>query len=169
MNNKKLKFIWMVCFVMLAIGCNEQTEEAVTFGNEDLNSYVSHFEALFGVEAHVEIKFRELSNGSSGRCIRAANRKVIEINPNTWAQYSEEARQALVIHELGHCVLGLRHTDDPNEPHIMNSFIGLNVKAFTENLEEEISYMLGPDHPRLSSCGGNPFCTCGSYTNLANN
>lgn len=113
--------------------------------------YVENFKDLFKIDnISSEIVLKILSSGRPGRCLRGESLRVIQINPETWAEYDEPTREALIIHELGHCELGLAHTE-PNIPHIMSDFIGLNVKAYVESLEQELVFMMGPDHPRLRS------------------
>lgn len=142
------KTFYLALLLTLISSCSHVSQE-----NEeksyptDFSPYIKNFEALFDVETRSFIKFSPLKTGAPGRCLFEP--KIIHINENMWKDFSEETREALIIHELGHCELGLLHTDD-QESHIMNSFIGHNVAAYTQSLEAEITYMLSSDHPRFS-------------------
>ncbi len=113
---------------------------------KDFSPYVENFEDLFNMTTQTKVVFSDLSDGLPARCLYEAH--LIEINENLWASYSETTREALIIHELGHCELGLLHNDS-DESHIMSSFIGHNVVAYTKNLEQEILFMQSEDHPRF--------------------
>lgn len=135
----------LLCFAL--IGCKHVSQEIEPLSYPtDFSSYVENFEELFELNVEANVHFGSLKEGAPARCLYEL--KQIQINEELWAVYSEPAREALIIHELGHCELGLHHTND-GESHIMSSFIGHNAKAYTENLEEEILYMLSEEHPRF--------------------
>ncbi|MGH1468019.1 MAG: hypothetical protein ACRBBP_03940 [Bdellovibrionales bacterium] len=115
---------------------------------KDFTPYIENFENLFNIQTDSNIQFSSLSAGAPGRCLFEA--KQIHINEDLWKDFSEATREALIIHELGHCELGLLHSE-VQESHIMNSFIGHNVSAYTNNLDAEIEYMLSEEHPRINS------------------
>lgn len=50
------------------------------------------------------------SSGEDGVCIQGTNQTpVIQINATFWANASDQGKEALVFHELGHCILQRSH------------------------------------------------------------
>jgi len=39
----------------------------------------------------------------------------IRINPKMWNKYSDKAKKALLLHELAHCLYGIKHTEKLGE------------------------------------------------------
>jgi hypothetical protein len=56
----------------------------------------------------------------------------IQINPNIWPKLSEDERELLIFHELGHCVLNRDHVTSGS---IMTPY-ALPVSYYVENREE---------------------------------
>lgn len=46
-----------------------------------------------------------------GRCTHG-DLAIVEISRNAWNRFSDESREQLIFHELGHCLLGRHHTSD---------------------------------------------------------
>lgn len=54
-----------------------------------------------------------IGQGNSGLCtIYSDGLKVVEIDPTYWSSHNETTRQALMYHELGHCVLLRDHVSE---------------------------------------------------------
>jgi len=65
----------------------------------------------FPAEVTVSIQFVDkIDNGATASCIHAEG--AIVVSRLHWDHYSEVGKKALLWHELGHCVLDMRHTDD---------------------------------------------------------
>lgn len=58
---------------------------------------------------NVDIYFARLESDIAGYCIPTFG---ILINENGWHSYEEYERKELIFHELGHCALGLQHTEN---------------------------------------------------------
>jgi len=56
----------------------------------------------------VDIYFARLESEIAGYCVPTFG---ILINENGWNSYGEYERKELIFHELGHCGLGLGHTE----------------------------------------------------------
>lgn len=85
--------------------------------------YVTSFQtdsiANLGVKqnlSNLTIKFENLDVGLSGQCIVSPDKKtkVIKIDPSWWNAQADNylPKQALLYHELGHCVLNRGHKND---------------------------------------------------------
>jgi len=61
---------------------------------------------------HILIRFASLEYPTLGRCIRPHDDslRTIEIDSASWAAMSHARREALIMHELGHCDLDKGHT-----------------------------------------------------------
>ncbi len=141
------KLIPLFLLTLLLNACEHVAQDdPVNIYPTNFKPYIQIFEKLFNIEVTSNIEFSPLSKGVPARCLLET--KQIHINEDLWKDFSEKTREALIIHELGHCELGLLHSTK-EESHIMSSFIGHNVHAYTTNLDAEILYMLSKDHPRI--------------------
>lgn len=102
------------------------------------------FDKEFGVSSDSRIFFdkeswKDLSTSGSGvqaTCFVQGN--VITIDHRFWVQSDARVKEALLFHELGHCMLGLGHDAFPS---IMNNFIGHTVNHYAYWYEDSIDYM----------------------------
>lgn len=93
-------------------GCGyKQTSE--TYIDPAFSSYIKTFNDKGGPHVAFSIVFATLNvTNELGVCIRYAPndpKNTIEIDKIYWAVLSELSREQLILHELGHCVLGLNH------------------------------------------------------------
>ncbi len=142
---KFILFFFPILILLNACKYAAQDDSVGTYPT-NFTPYIQNFEELFNMKVTSNIQFSPLLKGNPGRCLFEA--KQIHINEKLWKDFSEETREALIIHELGHCELGLLDSDKEGS-HIMSSFIGHNVLAYTTDLEAEIQYMLSTDHPKI--------------------
>jgi hypothetical protein len=70
----------------------------------------------------VSIEFRPQPHASWGRCLKG--RGAVEIDPTIWARLIESAKEALVFHELGHCLLNRPHWNQLAPPAQPGAAIG---------------------------------------------
>lgn len=125
--------------VILLLGCEhvEQGDPPKVFTTEDVDIAVIRFNEDFGVFVDSTLEFDEGEyNGFPGKCIVQANH--IVVNKEWWINVQPETRQALIFHELGHCLLGLGHDDVRG---IMSDFIGHNANSYAYEYEEGVEYM----------------------------
>jgi hypothetical protein len=57
----------------------------------------------------VPIGFHKLKRPMVGVCHYDSESRSVEVDPSYWDGISEFQREALIFHELGHCVLNLEH------------------------------------------------------------
>ena len=124
-----------IFFIIIFFACKQPAEPTVYQVDKNLEIYLDKFleEAkIRGVNITTEnliLKFGTTTEQICGRCVKAKNdgQRTVTIidNLNCWQQAPYENREALVFHELAHCLLGRIHRDDflPNgiEASIMNS------------------------------------------------
>lgn len=83
-----------------------------------ISSYGAQFERDFGVSTagvKYDIVFEGLNNHAT--CYYMADE--IIVNANHWVRLTKHEQKELVYHELGHCVLNLRHAKSALKPAIM--------------------------------------------------
>ena len=84
----------------------------------EIEPYYERWQQRFGGDVwDIPANFAKLSDGRAGTChvIRRNGRVIhreIRLDLRTWDNFSELRREALVWHELGHCLLGRGHLDD---------------------------------------------------------
>lgn len=80
--------------------------------HSDFNSYIAEFEIISKKKVNVPIIYGELDLSYAGVCTMWSDGyREIKINRVYWLFYSDAQKEILVFHELGHCVLGLKHND----------------------------------------------------------
>jgi len=119
----------------ISCGPNNYTEESMLSetqsikSSDELNYYVDKFKE-YSVKRgrHIDMSgivigftsktltSNAYSQGTIGRCYTAS--KVIVINKDKWSELSNIEKESVVIHELGHCAMGLKH----NEGHDVNQW-----------------------------------------------
>lgn len=100
----------MIALMLLLSACGTK-EKAII--DPAFNSYVQDFEAKVGVPVSgVDIMFKPTEYPAIGVCYQySSGKNKIEVDPTRWASMDEYGREQLMYHELGHCVLGMRHND----------------------------------------------------------
>lgn len=88
---------------------------------EEVQPYVDRVEqlyTLYGLEKQAEeinsltIEFRDLPKGYVGFCFPFRGK--LDIDEPFWLSASDAEKEELIIHEIGHCILGLEHSDVPS-------------------------------------------------------
>lgn len=98
---------WFIPAVVLISSCSSPQPKA-----RELLPYIRTFERVTGMSAWgVKVSFGELPPGVVGLCHYEDSERSIEISTKYWPKLSEYSREALLLHELGHCVLNLEHSD----------------------------------------------------------
>jgi hypothetical protein len=143
-------------FLLIAtLSCQKQTLEPTVYQiDKDLQPYVTSF-AEEAKKRGIEIKYENLimvfdssSENLCGKCTKqpSEGQRTIKIKKDflCWKGVPNQNKEALVFHELGHCLLGRIHRDDllPNkaDASLMNSN----------------SY--GPYQPCIYAIGGDESC-----------
>ena len=118
-----MKKLILFIFLIFTISCQEQLLEPTIYQiDKDLQPYV----ATFAEEARkrgIEIKYENLimvfdssSEILCGKCSKQPpeGQRTIKIKKDffCWKGVPNQNREAIVFHELGHCLLGRNHRDD---------------------------------------------------------
>jgi Zn-dependent protease with chaperone function len=113
-----------LCFVLAAVmsGCGAAAPETHTpvLQVNGFDEYVARFEQAATEHEHpvqvqdLIIRFGQVDeageSGGRGVCqVASGETPVITVSAEAWATSTEEEREELIFHELGHCVLGLAH------------------------------------------------------------
>lgn len=120
---QKLKYIMIVLITNLClIGCNKDYYQVI---EGELQVHFSNFEneaATYGVD--IDISAIDISAyiqnietlGTLGQCksYSDGSQQVI-VDEQYWNRISDEEREYLVFHELGHCILKREHNDSKDE------------------------------------------------------
>lgn len=107
--------------LLVASGCGSAPSQAPTLQiDPSLTSYVSRFEQASVQYGHptqvtnLVMGFGDVNDpgeiGARGDCeIVTGQTPTVTISADAWAASTDAEREELVFHELGHCVLGLKH------------------------------------------------------------
>jgi len=103
-----------------------------------LAPYVVGIEVLLGVEVDFGIHLSETRKGNVGECHEdERGQKEIRISPGYFNNATNEQREMVIAHELGHCLLGKKHE---NEYKTFDSFSGTYpvsiMNSFAFNLDQ---------------------------------
>ena len=107
-----MKYIYIV---FLLVGCAEHYEIDHRITPSDFKEFIELFESITNTYVNVRVVFGELGDKIYGKCYYYSfgdPYNYIEINKNHWDLYSYETREQLILHELGHCVMGLAHNEN---------------------------------------------------------
>lgn len=96
---------------LMAAGCGSGRPDDTAVVMPDFTVYVSMFEADVGVSAAgVDIIFEPKTLPTVAECrVLQDGKKTIHVDPEYWAESDDASRQWVIYHELGHCVLRLKH------------------------------------------------------------
>lgn len=103
--------------LLLLVGCGRPPtpEEVAEFDPyfQRFEAYSVQFGRATGGDTDVRIVFGELAPGVAGLCQQTTfqSPKVV-VNRAVWNARSVASREALIFHELGHCLLGRDHRDE---------------------------------------------------------
>lgn len=111
----------------------EAVERAVQKFSQEFNVFVDST-VYFDDSSYEDLSTS--GTGTLGKCIVQTNHIIID--KRFWDDAPSSVREALLFHELGHCMLGLGHD---NVRGIMSSFIGHNANSFAYEFQEGIEYM----------------------------
>jgi hypothetical protein len=158
-----MKLIVLITLLGTIVSCGQQVKVNKRFSlpktdevfSTYLETYSDNYAQTYGQAPslhNIHIVFAEFSKEDSqyaGICYTIENQvaRLIEINPEHWAKYSEAKRESLIFHELGHCHLNLKHvnehrtyfdqTDDSRVSNIMYPYINSNWGISHEVVDEE--------------------------------
>lgn len=109
------KFFILIVTVLAVSGC-AKGKDPRTFKsvNPAFKAQVDLFETLYGHRiGDIGIGFQRQDLPTIGVCrVWDTGDKEILIDPVYWQSSDDTERAALILHELGHCALGRRHTEE---------------------------------------------------------
>ena len=159
----KFKILPMLSFVLI-VGCGKSLQDMIDMGkkpysksktNEVFRPYIDSFTNEFNVAVRVPVVLKKLEANKAGVCfVWSDGYREIQINSLHWEFFTEEQKEQLIYHELGHCVFNLGHDDSlmpnnrscPNS--IMRSFMFSQVEALNCYVPERLHYMENLDARR---------------------
>lgn len=121
-----MKFLIVFMFLFSCCGKSPKSSERKLLDDIDgvFWGHVKAFEKLIESKGHkrdtpLTIKFGRVNGGKAAVCIvkeykHFRSRARLTIIVERWAWDDIRVREPLMFHELGHCVLGLGHSDDKN-------------------------------------------------------
>lgn len=127
--------------LFLLTGCMngvDQSDPIPELDTASLARAISRFELTFKVRVSTTITFNKLPyKGTVASCLLQTNH--ISINQELWEDVAPKTRESIVFHELGHCMLGLGHSQERT---IMSSFLGFAAISYVHHFEESIAHMV---------------------------
>lgn len=111
---QKLVYSFCLPLLLLASACGKSEKNVGEF-----SAYVDKFETYsrqYGNPITVTdlvIKFGTLDSSKLGVCTLGEGAPTITISSTQWASLSEDTKELLLLHEMGHCLLNRSH--DNNE------------------------------------------------------
>jgi hypothetical protein len=79
--------------------------------NPEFTQYTATFTQLTHFATPLDIDFGLTTPTLDGLCTIEDGKRSISINEPHWLKMNPGAKEQLMLHELGHCVLGLKHDD----------------------------------------------------------
>lgn len=110
-----MKYLTYLIVLITSTSCTSHTFTPYTsyYVDSAFVSYASCFAANIGESLPNELSIHFDPSVTTGRCTKSSiSRRTILINEFEWADMSSLQREFLIYHELGHCVLELKHDDD---------------------------------------------------------
>ncbi|NNE26403.1 MAG: hypothetical protein HKN09_06135 [Saprospiraceae bacterium] len=139
-----LKYIFLLLAAVVVMGCNSADDLET---DPELEPYFDLFAAealLRGITVDYEARrieglIQDIPNTSiQGQCFRNEERpnKVV-IDVNYWNNATEEEKQFIIFHELGHCFLDRAHLDTRNSDGTCVSIMHSSPSVCAFNLTEQ--------------------------------
>lgn len=126
--------ILIVILALMVSGCYKVTNTTV---DEEFLSYLDRFEHLIGVYPYdvSVLLVDQLKPGQDAVCKHG--RRLVYIKNSAWLQLTDNGREQLVYHELGHCFLELGHNSsllpDGCPASIMNPYTFGNSDCYAQH------------------------------------
>lgn len=104
-----MQYLCLLAFVL--VGCGPSRVMSGINVDPDLQPYFERFTLTIGVPTDgISASFGNLTAPMVGECILGSDgSRAIEIDSAHWAQASDDDREQVLFHELGHCAMHLGH------------------------------------------------------------
>ena len=110
----RFSVILVSLFVLAGCGRGPTAAERAEFDPyfERFQSYSKEYGRDMSKDPQVDFLFQDLETDVVGACEQGPfHSPRVLIDPESWRTKSDAGREAIVFHELGHCVLGRDHRD----------------------------------------------------------
>lgn len=99
--------------LLVLVSCGTHPIEVPEKTDEAFIPYIHEYQKATGILARTPVIMETLDEGVAGECHHI--KRLIKINDLYWYVLSEEQREVLIMHELGHCDLKANHNDSTVE------------------------------------------------------
>lgn len=122
------KIVYVSCLVMalLFVGCGQKLEDQEI--SKELVYFVENFKEKTGINfTNTDVFLADIPDKKdnneenkkypviNGECIQGVGTNVILININYFYNWTDRKKEYILLHELGHCLVGLPHTEKLRE------------------------------------------------------
>ncbi|MEP7196310.1 MAG: hypothetical protein ABI851_07295 [Saprospiraceae bacterium] len=103
--------------ILICLSCNKD----LVYNVDDVFvEYLNNFQSEANLRGQdyseklkkINVQLTTLTQNISGQCMKSGNVHSILIDHLIWNEYDHYSKEALLFHELGHCVLNRMHLDD---------------------------------------------------------
>ena len=102
--------IRFLLLIAMLYGCG--AESGLVYIEPEFVDHVAEFEDNLGIKVDTPVFYLEPSNPKHlAVCVDKAGFRYVVVSPSKTKHFSPAQFNLLMYHELGHCVLGLRHND----------------------------------------------------------
>jgi hypothetical protein len=116
-----MKSVCLLIVSLISVSCGESLSDMLDMGKNPyakhksdpvFATYVDSFKNEFNVRVSVPIILKEIEASKAGVCyVWSDGYREVQINSKYWYSFSEDQKEQIVFHELGHCVFNLNHDD----------------------------------------------------------
>lgn len=101
----------LILFSLLLISCARENWEPTI--DPDFQENVDEFSGLYGKEMPgLKIVYGDYQDNKIAVCSIRGEHRTITVDRDQWPILVESQKRATMFHELGHCVMGRKHTDN---------------------------------------------------------
>jgi hypothetical protein len=99
------RYLWLLIFT----ACGNTSNQV----DPEFNKYIELFEKTYNLKISLNMSFAAQPYPRVGVCYTQNGKgKLIQIDRDYWNQIDDDAKELLMFHEFGHCVLGRDHRSD---------------------------------------------------------
>jgi len=106
---------FVVCAILNGCGLHFLSDRIVPATDKAFLEYIDSFENTLNIKVNprIPIYFSDLKDPRVGECWRwKSGYREIKVDSKYWKEIDSANREQLIWHELGHCILHLKHDDE---------------------------------------------------------